>query len=186
MPIPEEVPILTGGVLAHEGLVRWWIALPVCVLGVLSGDAVLYWAGYHWGERVLEWRVVRRVLTVAREQRLKAAYQHHGTKIVFAARHVMGLRAAAFLTAGIVRVPFGRFLLVDAAAALIGVPLAFGLAFLFTAQLEQIMRGVHEVEWWALLGIGAACAVWITWAAIRRTRRDVEREEATPAPRRML
>ena len=48
-PIPEELPILAAGALAHEKIVRWWIALPVCFVGVLSGDVVLYWVGHHWG-----------------------------------------------------------------------------------------------------------------------------------------
>src|SRR5215475_14752566 len=108
VPIPEEVPVLASGVLAHEGVVRWWLMLPVCVVGVLSGDVVLYWVGRHWGERVLAWRIVRFVLSPEREEALKAAYLRHGVKVIFTARHVMGLRAAAFLTAGIARVPFGR------------------------------------------------------------------------------
>src|SRR2546425_997471 len=61
LPIPEEAPVLAAGALAHEDVVRWWIALPVCILGVLSGDVVLYWIGHHWGEVVLDWRGVRRV-----------------------------------------------------------------------------------------------------------------------------
>ena len=36
VPIPEEMPIIAAGVLSHEGIVRWWLALPVCLLGVLS------------------------------------------------------------------------------------------------------------------------------------------------------
>src|SRR5437879_13715627 len=60
LPIPEEVAIIAGGVLAHEHVVHWWIALPVCILGVLGGDVALYAIGHHWGERVLEWRVVWR------------------------------------------------------------------------------------------------------------------------------
>ena len=39
VPIPEELPILASGILAREGLVRWWLALPVCLVGVLAGDA---------------------------------------------------------------------------------------------------------------------------------------------------
>src|SRR6185369_2178633 len=74
-PIPEEMPIVAAGVLSHEGIVRWWLALPVCLLGVLSGDMVLYWVGRHWGERVLGWRLVRLVLSPAREQWLNAAYR---------------------------------------------------------------------------------------------------------------
>src|SRR5207244_755802 len=100
VPIPEEMPIIAAGVLSHEGIVRWWLALPVCLLGVLSGDMVLYWVGRHWGEQVLNWRLVRLVLSPARSQWLKAAYRRHALKTVVTARHGMGLRAAAFLPAG--------------------------------------------------------------------------------------
>jgi hypothetical protein len=47
-------------------------------------------------------------------------------------RHVLGLRAAAFLTAGIARVPFWKFILADASGAIVGVPFSFGLAYFFT------------------------------------------------------
>jgi membrane protein DedA with SNARE-associated domain len=170
LPIPEEIPILASGVLAREGVVRWWLMLPVCVIGVLSGDVALYWIGRHWGERVLAWRPVRWVLTVEREKALMAAYRQHGVKIVFTARHVMGLRAAAFLTAGIARVPFGKFLLVDLAAALVGVPVGFGLAFFFTDQLEEIIAGVHRVERWLVVAVLVAVAAWIAVRAYRRSR----------------
>ncbi|HEY2992241.1 MAG TPA: DedA family protein [Methylomirabilota bacterium] len=188
VPLPEEVAVLTAGVLAHEQVVRWWLALPVCVLGVLSGDVVLYWAGRHWGERVLGWWPVRRILSVERERTLTEAYRRHGVKIVFSARHVMGLRAAAFLTAGIVRVPFPRFIAADALASMIGVPISFGLAFFFTDQLEQIMADVHRAERWALLLLFVAFAVWITVLAWRQgvaLEREAEaaREAAEAAER---
>ncbi|HTG10013.1 MAG TPA: DedA family protein, partial [Candidatus Eisenbacteria bacterium] len=82
VPIPEEMPIAAAGILSHEGLARWWLALPVCLLGVLSGDVVLYWVGRHWGEHVLAWRVVRWVLTPGREERLVTAYREHAMKTV--------------------------------------------------------------------------------------------------------
>ena len=169
-PIPEEVPVLASGVLAHEGVVRWWLMLPVCLLGVLTGDVVLYWVGRHWGERVLAWRIVRCVLTRPREEALKAAYRRHGVKIVFTARHLLGVRAAAFLTAGIARIPFGRFLMVDAAAAMVGVPLGFAMAFFFTDQLEQVRQDVHRVERWAVMLALVALAGWIAARSYRRSR----------------
>lgn len=178
VPIPEELPIMAGGVLAHEGVVRWWLMLPVCVLGVLSGDVVLYWIGRHWGERVLSWRAVRFVMSREREESLKAAYRRHGVKIVFTARHVMGLRAAAFLTAGIARVPFGKFLAVDAAAAMVGVPVSFGLAFFFTDQLEAIIAGVHRAERWVVILALVVAAAWIGIRAYRRSQ-ALERETST-------
>ena len=169
-PIPEELPILAAGALAHEGYMRWWVALPVCLAGVLSGDSVLYWVGYHWGERILEWSIVRRVLTAAREHVLIDAYRRHAAKTVFTARHVMGLRAAAFLTAGIARVPFWKFILVDAAAALLGVPTGFTLAYLFTDQVDEILRDVRRVERWLTLLALVALAAWIGVLAWRKSR----------------
>ncbi len=176
VPIPEELPIITAAVLAHQELARWWIALPVCIAGVLSGDVVLYWSGRHWGERLLNWRVARLVLNAERETRLKAAYRRHAIKTVFTARHVMGLRAAAFLTAGIARVPFGKFLAVDSLAALLSVPVGFGLAYFFTDQLEQVMADVHRVQRWLGLLAVLAVATGLAVAVWRRGRRSVEDE----------
>lgn len=62
VPIPEEMPIIAAAALSYEGVTRWWFALPICLIGVLSGDMVLYWAGRHWGEQLLNWRLVRFVL----------------------------------------------------------------------------------------------------------------------------
>ena len=178
VPIPEELPVVAAGVLSREGLMLWWLALPVCVLGALSGDVILYWAGRHWGERVLAWRPVRWVLSPARERRLKAAYRRHAVKTVVIARHVVGLRAAAFLTAGIARVPFWKFLATDAAAALLGLPLSFGLAYFFTDQIEAIMTDVHRAERWAMLGALLLGIVVVAVMMYRWTRRAEQRIEA--------
>ena len=174
VPIPEEMPIIAAAVLAHEGLVRWWLALPVCLVGVLSGDMVLYWVGRHWGEQVLNWPPVRLVLSPAREQWLKAAYRRHALKTVVTARHVMGLRAAAFLTAGSAGVPFWKFVVADAGAALLGVPLTFGLAYFFTDQIKAIMADVHRAErWLGLAGLLALAALLVVWVW-RWNRRVIE------------
>src|SRR2546428_8020952 len=111
VPIPEEMPIIAAAVLSHEGIVRWWLALPVCLLGELSGDMVLYWVGRHWAEQVLNWLLLRLQLSPAREKCLNAAYPQHTLKPVVPSRHVMALRAAPFLTAGRARVPYLKFLL---------------------------------------------------------------------------
>jgi membrane protein DedA with SNARE-associated domain len=171
LPVPEEVPVVAGGVLAQQEVVRWWIALPVCLAGVLAGDVALYWIGRHWGDAILGWRPVRRVLSRAREEALKAGYRKHGVKIVLVARHVMGIRAAAFLTAGIARIPFWRFLAVDTAAALVGVPVTFGAAFLFTDQLGRVLDDVRRIERWLILGALSALAGWLFWLAWRQNRR---------------
>ena len=185
VPIPEELPVVAAGVLSREGLAQWWLAFPVCVLGVLSGDVILYWTGHHWGERVLAWRPVRWVLSPERERHLKAAYCRHAVKTIVIARHVIGLRAAAFLTAGIARVPFWKFLATDAAAAMLGLPLSFALAYFFTDQIEAIMTDMHRAERWAMLAallLGIAVIVLAVHRWTRRVEERIDREVAEPEP----
>ena len=183
VPIPEEMPIIAAGVLSHEGLVRWWLALPVCLLGVLSGDVVLYWVGRRWGEQVLDWRMVRLVLTPAREQWLKAAYRRHAVKTVVTARHVMGLRAAAFLTAGIARVPFWKFVVADAGAAVFGIPVGFGLAYFFTDHIKAISADVHRVEHWLGLAVLLALVTVLSVGVWRWNRRIAKERPGADRPR---
>jgi membrane protein DedA with SNARE-associated domain len=188
VPIPEELPIIAAAVLSHEGVVQWWLALPVCVLGVLSGDGALYWVGRHWGEKVLDWRAVRLVLSPTREQWLKAAYRRHALKTVVTARHVAGLRAAAFLTAGMARVPFWKFVVADAGAAVLGVPLVFGLAYFFTEQIKALLGDVRQVERWlglaGLLALAAmlGVAMWRWHRRIEQARPDDEPADGHSPP----
>ena len=170
VPIPEEVPILAAGILSSQEVIRWWVALLVCFAGVMLGDCTLYWIGHHWGERILEWRMTRFVLTVEREKYVITMFHRHGIKILFSARFVAGLRAAVFLTAGIVRIPFWKFVLADGVAALIGVPVGFGVAYLFTDQLPAIMRGVHRMERLLILAGLILLAAAIAYAAYRKSR----------------
>jgi membrane protein DedA with SNARE-associated domain len=161
-------------------VIRWWLGLPICVVGVLSGDVVLYWVGHHWGNHVLNWGPVRRVLTPERARALAERYHRHGVKLVFAARHVTGLRAPAFLMAGTVRIPFWKFLAVDAGAALIGVPAGFGLAYFLTDHLAQIMVGIHRIER-RLAVIAVLIGVIVAGIVIRRrSRMLLSPENRTP------
>jgi membrane protein DedA with SNARE-associated domain len=177
VPIPEEIPIVAAGVLAHRGVVRWWLALPLCIAGVVTGDIGLYWIGRHWGNRALDLPLIRRVLDPGRRDRMEAAYRQRGALIVFGARHLAGVRGAAFLTAGIVRLPFWKFLLADGVAIAYGVPLNFTLAFLFSEHLHQLMTEVHRVERWIAVLALLGAAAWVAIALRRRGRRALGGED---------
>jgi membrane protein DedA with SNARE-associated domain len=170
-PIPEEVPVITAGALAHRGVVRWWLALLVCLAGVSTGDLVLYLTGRRWGERALDLALVRRFLSHERRDTLEAAYRRHGVLIVFVARHVIGLRPAAFVTAGVVKLPFWKFALADGIAIAYGIPLNFTIAYFFTEHLHSILADLRRVESWIALVLLVALAAWGSIALWRRSRR---------------
>ena len=54
-PIPEELPVITAGILVgHEDTtLKWYIMLPVVMAGVVIGDGILYSIGRVYGRRLL-------------------------------------------------------------------------------------------------------------------------------------
>jgi membrane protein DedA with SNARE-associated domain len=171
LPIPEELPIVIAAMMSRWEVMHWWGALLSCLGGVLAGDMLLYAMGRQFGRRILEWPAARRILTPKREARVMEAYHRHGLKFVILARLVMGLRAAAFLTAGLVRVPFLRFLLVDVAAVLVSVTLAFGLAYAVADSVAVALARVHELQLWVGGAVLLAAAAWILVLWHRHRRR---------------
>jgi membrane protein DedA with SNARE-associated domain len=172
LPIPETAALVAGGVLAHQRVICWSIALPVCIAASLSGDVAVYCAGRHFGESVHRWRFVRHVLSAEREAKLRDAYGRNGFIFLFLTRHVPGIRTAASLTAGIARMPFWAFLTGELAAVLVSVPLGFGMAFLFSHQVQRLMAEIDHVErWGVVVALGAAAAVLILH--YRRTTKTI-------------
>ena len=173
LPFPEEIPIVTAGLLSHQGVMRWWLALLTCMVGVFAGDLVLFWAGRHWGERVLSQPLIGRLLTRARLDQIEASYRRRGVVIVFLVRNVMGLRAAAFVGAGVARLPLWKFVAADGAAICYGVPLNFGLAYFFSRHLKAVLAEAHRAEGWIGLAVVLGGGVWLYFALRRRGERAI-------------
>jgi membrane protein DedA with SNARE-associated domain len=154
-PIPEELPIVLAGASVAKGPtldppvhLHWWIMLPVCILGVVVSDGLLYGIGRSFGTQLLEFRwVQKRLLPPEKRDRIETNFHRYGIKILLIARLLPGIRAPIFVTAGLMRLPLSRFLLADGIYAIPGVTLLFTLAFWFTDQfVELIQRVEHRVE----------------------------------------
>jgi membrane protein DedA with SNARE-associated domain len=84
----------------------------------------------------------------------------------------MGIRAAAFLTAGIARVPFWKFLAVDAAACCVSIPIGFFLGYLATDQLERIMSDIDRIKRLVIFVGLILVAAWFVILMWRQSRRE--------------
>ena len=149
-PMPEEIPIVTAGALAGHAAqepnsaLRWWILLPVCILGVVISDGLLYLIGRVFGMSVLKFPFVARLLPPERLQRIQRNFRRYGVLILLFARFLPGIRSPIFLTAGIMRLSWRRFLLADGLYAIPGVSLLFFLAYWFTDQFRDLVERAEE------------------------------------------
>jgi membrane protein DedA with SNARE-associated domain len=174
-PIPEEIPIATGGVMVGrawgdpESGMRWWIMLPLCIFGVVLCDVALYWVGRWWGPWLIgrQW-VQRRVLSLERFRKIEKNFHDYGIRILLIARLLPGIRTPVFLSAGIVRLPFRKFLLADAIYAIPGVNLIFWLAWGLTDKFMALLIQVEGYRDLAIIAILSFIAGFITATFVRR------------------
>ena len=63
VPIPEDITLVSGGVISGLGYTNVHIMLVVSLFGVLLGDSTMYWLGRIYGTKILRFRPIRRFLT---------------------------------------------------------------------------------------------------------------------------
>jgi membrane protein DedA with SNARE-associated domain len=170
LPLPEEVFIVAAGVLSAppNATLDPFVALACCLFGALVGDCVMYWIGYHFGRGVLrERRWFSRWVTPEREEHIEEMFHLHGLKVFFVARFLVGLRTPVYLTAGILRLSFKKFVLIDLICAATVVTLFFGLAYFFGENISiWIRRGERGLTIGVVIAV--ACVAFFLWRRYRR------------------
>ncbi|HVK89348.1 MAG TPA: DedA family protein [Kofleriaceae bacterium] len=169
-PLPEDAALLTTGVLIQHGTVRPEIALPVVLVGVLVGDAGLFFAARKLGRHAYDRKTFQRILPPARRARLEDAYRRYGGRMVFFARHVGGLRAAAFAMAGISGMRPTRFFFWDGLAACLSVPLMVAIGFYGATHVQRMRAGVATTEHYIAFAATLVAVVLLIWHHVRSLR----------------
>jgi membrane protein DedA with SNARE-associated domain len=194
-PLPEDVPLIAGGVLA-------WLASPletptlagmltdpglqgmvaVGLAGILVGDSVIYWAGRVLGRRVAEVWPFRTLITPEKLERVERLLRQRGKIVVVVARFLPGLRAPTYFTVGHSRLPFWEFLLFDGLAAVVSAPLWVCLGFWLGDDIERAAREGSRFGQYILAGVVLVVAVLIgrAWLRRRRARRAVPPQDSPP------
>ena len=171
LPLPEEVPIVAAGYGASIGTLNPWGAFLACLVGALAGDAVLYTIGYYFGHSLIirhPW--FARLLHAEREAKIEQMIRKHGLKVFFLARFMVGIRAPVYLAAGVLRMPFKLFLLIDAVCASSVVGLFFGLSYAYGEHLASLIRP-SEIGFTVVVGVGIAVVVCYFLLKRRRAQR---------------
>jgi membrane protein DedA with SNARE-associated domain len=188
-PMPEEVAIIAAGVLSASGKMRWELALGSLLIGAILGDMVMYYIGRHFGRRLLDKnKFFNRLITPDREKKMEVLLDKHGAKVLLLTRFMVGVRGPMYITAGILKVPFKKFVFADAFCATLVVTLFFGLSYVFGAKIDSI---IHTGEGWITIIVLSAVVLiggGAIWYQLRRNKLKAkvleiaETPAATPPP----
>ena len=161
-----ELPPLTRLPRLH-----WWILLPICILGVVVSDGLLYSIGRFGGQRLLNNHWARRLVPPEKRARIEENFHRHGILVLLFARFLPAIRSPIFIMAGILRLPFTRFVVADGIYAVPGVSLLFFLSYWFGDQARELLiriytRVDHLKPLLILLALGAVAA-YLVWHFLR-------------------
>lgn len=138
--VSEDAACLLAGTAAASGRISLAAAVLACLLGIFTGDLILYAIGRVAGPAILEHRFVRRIVSDRTIENASVWLAGNGLSAVLTSRLISGLRLPTYLLAGALKAGAGRFTMYFLIAALIWAPLlvasaAFSQAYVFNGNL---------------------------------------------------
>ena len=169
IPLPGETVTLVGGFLAGSKELNYWLVVTDAIAGAVLGGICGYWIG-----RIGGWSLLVRLgnlfrISEARLLSIKEQFSENAGKAVFLGRFFALLRIFAAPLAGIVEMPFGKFLIYNLAGAISWASVMVTLAFFAgrVVSLEQLVAWVSQFALLALLILVAVIAIPI-WLESRQ------------------
>jgi membrane protein DedA with SNARE-associated domain len=169
VPVPEETVMLAAGFLAGQVLLDLRLVYAVVILSAVTGDCCGYVIGRTGGQRIMTRLADTFPFMRARYERLQLFFQTHGSKAVFMARFITGVRFMAGPMAGACGMPFFQFLGWNVLGALLWCSLVVTVGYLVGDELDPALAMAHQVSRW--IGVAALLvlvAVFVFWWRDRR------------------
>jgi membrane protein DedA with SNARE-associated domain len=176
LPVPGETSLIAAAILAsqHQGL-QIGIVIAAAALGAIVGDNIGYVLGRHAGRRLL----TRKGRWMERRQRFlvqgEAFFEKHGSRAVFLARWVPGLRVVGSWLAGANHMRWRTFLLWNALGGIAWATSIGIAAYLLGHVAATIVRD------FGFVGVAVLVAGGIAVFGVNRWRGRHRRAATTPA-----
>lgn len=179
LPMPEDIILISGGILAQRENASLWPSFLVAYVGVIMGDSIMYFLGYRYGHRLLDTRFGRMMLPPARRVKVEKVFQKYGRWTVLGGRFAAGIRAGVFLTAGTMRVPYRIFFICDTIAALASVPLFILLGYKFSQNIDRLFELLEQGKVYVGIALALALLGYLIYRRVRKTAPPAHEAQAT-------
>jgi membrane protein DedA with SNARE-associated domain len=161
-PIPSEAVLGAAGVLIRSGDMNIVPVILFATLGSLLGATFFYWIGRALGPRRSHAFLDRLPLVETEDvDRTFQWFEKHGRSAVFFGRMVPIVRSFVSVPAGVVRMPFGQFLLYTAGGSLIWNSILIGLG---VAAGDFIQNNLKYFDYAVVVAVVLA----VGWMVYRR------------------
>jgi membrane protein DedA with SNARE-associated domain len=159
--VPAGIVLFAVGALIALGSIDLWTTVLIAAAGALSGDAISFWIGRHYRERLYEWRLLKRYPDAVRNA--QRFFERHGGKGVMLARFLGPVRSVTPAMAGAAGMSVGFFVVADGVAAL-----AWSLAYILPGVVFGASLGL-AAEVAGRLALVLLFSVTLVWMLLSLT-----------------
>ncbi|OWV74616.1 hypothetical protein ATY76_27085 [Rhizobium sp. R339] len=160
-----ETAAFLGGVVAHRDLLTYWSASLAATAGSFAGDQFWFFAGRY----AARWPLVRRLMEKPALARATRLLEKYPTGFILAFRFLVGLRTISPVVIGTTRISTGKFVFLNALAALLWGQLFTALGYLFGHGIQQTL-GHLPLHRHLLIAVAAAAVVAAAAYAFHKMR----------------
>lgn len=164
-PIPADVVVLLGGVLAGQGIVNIGVAFVTVWLSNVGGALVVYVVGLRYGSAFFAGRWGQMILRPQQLQQLDDFYRRYGVRVIFVSRFLPMFRAVVPVFAGVSGVSFWRTALPMAATSGLWYGFVIYLGSAAGRNWQQILQVLGDAGRWLWLAAAVliAAVAWWWW-----------------------
>jgi membrane protein DedA with SNARE-associated domain len=172
--LPGETAVLVAGVVASQDHVNVGVVAVLVVAAAIAGECVGYAIGHRYGESLMKLRVLRRRRPAL--ERALEGLRRRGPIYVFIGRFTAFLRAVIPALAGMSRMNYRRFLIANAAGAVL-----WGVAYTLLGYFAgtALARIENYASW---LGLSVLIAMILFFIIFHFVKKSRETNEDVPTP----
>ncbi len=146
-PISEDLLIIISAVLAATVVPEnTWKLFTAIFLGAYLSDCMVFGIGRWLGPNLKKIRWFARVFREEKIAKIKAYYKKYGTLTLIIGRFIpFGIRNGLFVTAGIGKMRFLKFIIIDGIACLLSNSALFTLTYFCGKNFSYIVKSVNII-----------------------------------------
>ena len=163
LPFPEDATLILSGFLVAHGAITPLPTFLTVYAGLLVSDFFLYLVGKKYGRMVVEHKRFQKIISPDRLSKLEEKFKKGDVWVILVGRHFLGLRAQIFLAAGVMRMPTIKFLITDAATALLTIAFMGGMGYAGGNSVQILRRDLTRIEHIAIVVLMMLIAGWIVF-----------------------
>ena len=141
--VEGDITLLISGAMAHSGFFGRYSFLKVLIAGTLGGmvgDCIGYGVGRVFHENAKDYRFYQMA-----QPRIEKLIAKFGGFAIIISKYIYGIRAAMCVFYGIGKMPFYRFLYLDAISCFSWVLLLSGVGYLFSGAITSIIGDFRQI-----------------------------------------